>query len=42
MEPWHKVATPRKEVREGGSFNRTQGSRDGPIFPTLGPELCKK
>ena len=21
MEPWHKVATPRKEVREGRSFN---------------------
>ncbi len=22
MEPWYKVATPRKEVREGGSFNQ--------------------
>jgi hypothetical protein len=21
MEPWHKVVTPRKEVREGRSFN---------------------
>jgi len=21
MEPWYKVATPRKEVREGRSFN---------------------
>ena len=21
MEPWYKVATPRKEVREGWSFN---------------------
>ena len=22
MDPWYKVATPRKEVREGRSFNR--------------------
>jgi hypothetical protein len=21
MEPWYKVATPRREVHEGGSFN---------------------
>ena len=21
MEPWYKIATPRKEVREGRSFN---------------------
>jgi hypothetical protein len=21
MEPWHKLVTPRKEVREGRSFN---------------------
>jgi hypothetical protein len=24
MEPWYKVATPRKEVRDGCSFNRDE------------------
>jgi hypothetical protein len=45
MEPWHRVATPRKEVREGRSFNPDEFAitldllkaeqERGPDFPRL-------
>ena len=39
MEPWYKVATPRKEAREGRSFNPDEfakaGQERGPDFLRL-------
>ena len=33
FDPWYKVATPRKEVREGRSFNPDQFAIDDPRLP---------
>ena len=36
FDPWYKLATPRKEVREARSFNPDQFAIDDPGLPSRG------
>ena len=43
MEPWYKVATPRKEVREGRSFNPDEFAIAlEQVVAGTAPEDCKE